>query len=144
LGHDGEGHYFEFDYPGDWDRDKCIEFRWQLCEETSGMVFCRCGVWLDENREGEVFSVQCNDCGQKYLFCKECTPVDEWGGCDCGGEASHSANDVYWKYVEMAGEDACAHAVINYFDRNVTVEFLLEHIDADDLDEFLHDNVATN
>lgn len=40
LEHDGEHHYFEFDYPGDWDTEKRIDFRWELCTKTSGMVFC--------------------------------------------------------------------------------------------------------
>ena len=43
--------------------------------------------------------------------------------------------------MEMAGEEACAHAVINYFDRNTAAEVLLEHIAAEDLEEFLHDNL---
>ena len=57
LEYDGEHHYFEFDYPGDWGREKCIEFRWELCLKTSGSVFCRCGLWLDENHEGEVLTM---------------------------------------------------------------------------------------
>jgi hypothetical protein len=144
LKDDGEHHYFEFDCPDDWDKEKRIEFRWQLCEKTSGAVFCRCGLWLDEDHDGEVLGVQCEDCGRKYLFCKECAPVDDWGGCDCGAESSHSAKDVYWKYVELAGEEACADAVVDFFDRNTAAEILVEHMDAHDLEEFLHDNVTTN
>jgi len=55
-----------------------------------------------------------------------------------------SAKDVYWKYVELAGEEACADAVINYFDWNTAAELLVGHMDAEDLDEFLHHNVTTN
>ena len=52
-----------------------------------------------------------------------------------------TAEEVYWSYVAMAGEDACAYAVLNYLDGSIVVEILLKHIDAEDLDDFLHDNV---
>lgn len=51
-----------------------------------------------------------------------------------------SAEDVYWEYVEKVGEERCADAVLNYLDRSMVVEILLERIYAPDLDEYLHDN----
>ena len=53
-----------------------------------------------------------------------------------------TAEDVYWKYVERVGHEACADRVVDYFDRETIAELLLEHLDPDDLDEFLHDNLA--
>ena len=53
-----------------------------------------------------------------------------------------TAEEVYWSYVAIAGEEACAYAVLNYLDESMVVEILLEHIDAEDLDECLHDNVS--
>lgn len=53
-----------------------------------------------------------------------------------------TADDVYRAYVDMAGEDACADAVLNYLHWSTVVEILLEHIDAEDLDEYLEDNVS--
>jgi hypothetical protein len=55
-----------------------------------------------------------------------------------------SAEDVYWEYVEKVGEEACADAVLNYLDYSAVVEILLERIDADDSDEFLHDNLIAD
>lgn len=52
-----------------------------------------------------------------------------------------SAEDVYWEYVEKVGEEGCANAVVDYIDPSAVVEILLERIDADDLDEYLHDNL---
>ncbi len=52
-----------------------------------------------------------------------------------------SAEDVYWEYVEKVGEEACEDAVLNYLDPSIVVEIVLERIDADDLDEYLSDNV---
>jgi hypothetical protein len=51
------------------------------------------------------------------------------------------AEDVYWKYVQKAGEEAANDAVLSYFDSSAVVEILLERIDADELDEYLSDNL---
>ena len=53
-----------------------------------------------------------------------------------------TAEDVYRAYVDMAGEEACADAVLNYLDWSTVVEILLSQIDAEELDDFLHDNVS--
>lgn len=84
LEHDGEHHYFEFEVPDYWDKEKRIEFRWELCKRTSGLVFCRCGLWLDEGYGGEAYSLRCKGCGREYLFCMACQPIDDWDGCECG------------------------------------------------------------
>jgi hypothetical protein len=52
-----------------------------------------------------------------------------------------SAEDVYWEYVEKVGEKDCEDAVLNYLDPSIVVEILLGRIDADELDEYLSDNV---
>jgi hypothetical protein len=84
LEHDGDHHYFEFDFPDDWDTAKRISLKWDLAKKTSGLVFCRCGLWLDENYIGDVLRTQCKDCGREYRFCMACAAVEEWEGCDCG------------------------------------------------------------
>ena len=66
------------------------------------------------------------------------------GGAMKVKESERSARDVYWEYVEKAGEEACSHAVLHYLDESAVVEILLERIDADDLEEYLHDNVTTS
>jgi hypothetical protein len=77
-------HYFEFDFPDDWEKAQRIEFRWDLCKRTSGTVICRCGLWLDDDYLGEAILARCDDCGREFLFCTSCNPIEEWGGCDCG------------------------------------------------------------
>lgn len=58
------------------------------------------------------------------------------------GEPERSAEDVYWEYVEKAGEEACEDAVFNYHDRSTVVEILLASgcIDAGRLEDFFCDN----
>ena len=76
-------HFFEFSVPGDWETQRRIEFNWELANKTSGMVFCRCERWLDEDATGQAGTLICRSCGQEYLFCQECDSVEEWSGCDC-------------------------------------------------------------
>jgi hypothetical protein len=68
--------------------------------------------------------------------------VRQWCSKQRNGDSKRGADEVYWEYVDKAGEEACAHAVIAYFDRAAVVEILLEHINAEELDEFLCDNVS--
>jgi len=104
MEHDGESHYFEFDFPEDWEQAKRIEFRWELCRKTSGMVICRCGLWLDEDYDASFLVTQCSDCGREYLFCKECAPLEAWGGCDCiVGMTVGEFRDLLDKYIEEDG-----------------------------------------
>ena len=70
--------------------------------------------------------------------------VRQWHAKQRKHGSKRSAEDVYWKFVEKAGEETCADAVINYFDRNTAVEVLLERIDADSLEEFLHDSLIAD
>ncbi len=74
-------HYFDFEIPDEWSLDRKIDFRWELCERTSGQVYCRCGLWLDEDRTGTVHRFVCIECGSEYLFCRECDAFDHWVGC---------------------------------------------------------------
>lgn len=84
LEFDGEHHYFEFHVPDDWETARKIEFRWKLAHMTSGVVFCRCERWLDEEATGQCHKFTCRSCGRDYLICRECDALEEWGGCDCG------------------------------------------------------------
>lgn len=80
----------------------------------------------------------CPDCGvsigQQH---REHCDADKYTPDQQNNEPERSAADVYWEYVEKIGEDACDHAVLHYFDQSIVVEILLEHIDADSLDDFL-------
>lgn len=86
LEHDGKHHFFDFDVPENWKLEQRIEFRWELAHKTHGLVFCRCGEWLDENKEGQVGKLTCKDCGREYLFCEKCDAFEMWPGCDCRGD----------------------------------------------------------
>lgn len=55
-----------------------------------------------------------------------------------------TAEDVFWDYADRFGEEACEDAVLAYFGREAAAELLLVHIDPSCLEEFLHDNVATD
>lgn len=55
-------------------------------------------------------------------------------------ESSRSAKEVYWEYVEKAGEKGCEDAVLAHLGQDTVVEFMLERIDAEALEEFLRDN----
>ena len=57
-------------------------------------------------------------------------------------EPKRSSEDVYREWLEKAGEKACVDAVINYWHATVIAEILLQHTNADDLDEFLRDNLT--
>ena len=83
IEHDDEGHYFEFTFPSCWDKKKRIKFNWELAHRTGGMIFCRCGEWLDTTKEGQVDKFTCHDCGREYCFCQKCDAFDKWRGCDC-------------------------------------------------------------
>ncbi|MBR9802623.1 hypothetical protein GYB59_13480 [bacterium] len=57
-------------------------------------------------------------------------------------QAARTAEDVYWDYVEKYGLEATQHAVVGYFESETVVELLLDQIDGESLDDFLHDNLA--
>ena len=80
---DEEHHFFEFNFPGDWDMQRRIEFNWDLANKALGRIFCRCERWLDEDATGQVHKWICRSCGKEYFFCQECDAFDEWSGCDC-------------------------------------------------------------
>lgn len=84
LESDGENHFFEFSIPGNWDIQRRIEFKWELANRTSGMIFCRCENWLDEDAVGQVGKLSCRSCGTEYLFCQDCDAMDKFPGCNCG------------------------------------------------------------
>lgn len=81
---DGDNHFFEFDFPEDWDTRRRIDFKWELAHITHGFIFCRCERWLDEKATGQCHKFTCRSCGREYLFCQDCDAFDEWKGCDCG------------------------------------------------------------
>ena len=65
------------------------------------MVICRWSRLADgcEADVLDVLTAQCTKCGREHLFCKQCRPMDEWGGCDCRtgitvGEFRHLLNEI--------------------------------------------------
>lgn len=67
----------------------------------------------------------------------------------CGTQAfiyrrEQKSVDVYNAYVEVVGQEACDRAVLALLDDCAVVRTMLEYIDADELDDFLHDNVLSN
>lgn len=120
-----------------------------------------CGVAVAQPHECDI--ERCSGCEGQRITC-DCEPHDPMASARTGewpsvqipnapgaeGEASEApplqvprtAEDVYWDYIKTYGHEAAEYAVIEYFDRGIVVELLLEHIDADALDEFLHDNLA--
>lgn len=83
---DGDNHFFEFEFPEDWDTQRRIDFKWELAHMTHGLIFCRCERWLDENATGQCHKFTCRSCGREYLICQDCDAFDEWEGCDCDGK----------------------------------------------------------
>ena len=81
MDHDGEAHFFEFTYPEDWSKQKKIDFRWEVGKRTSGMVMCRCGLWLDEDHEGRAMRLDCRYCGNSVLLCENCLDMGLFDGC---------------------------------------------------------------
>jgi hypothetical protein len=57
-------------------------------------------------------------------------------------EPEPSAEDVYWEYAKIIGEEACEDAVFNYHDPSTVVEILLASgcIDAERLEVFFREN----
>ncbi len=60
---------------------------------------------------------------------------------DCIDEWPKPSWPVYRKYVGKVGEETCDEVILGYFDRHHVVDILLDHIDADALEEFLQDNL---
>lgn len=57
-------------------------------------------------------------------------------------ETKRSAEDVYLEYAEKVGEEACDDAVLDFFDPSGVVQILLDTVDADELEEFLYENLV--
>jgi hypothetical protein len=83
LEHDGEGYYFKFTIPSEWELEKKIDFNWQIANKIEGMVLCRCERWLNVVSYGLVYRHTCKDCGREYMFCTDCNAIDHWEGSYC-------------------------------------------------------------
>jgi hypothetical protein len=57
------------------------------------------------------------------------------------GDPNPSAREVYLEYVKKAGEEACDELVVEYYDPHFVADILLEHMDADELEEYLKMNL---
>lgn len=60
------------------------------------------------------------------------------------GELPRIAEDVFWQHVEQVGQEACEEAVLAYFDRSTVTKILMEHIDAEDLEEYFNINLLSD
>ena len=86
LKSDGEHHFFEYRYPEGWSFEQKIEFHWELAQNCTGLMYCRCGQCLKEcSVNAMVFT--CRMCGREFIFCRSCDAFERWAGCDCQGES---------------------------------------------------------
>jgi hypothetical protein len=74
-------------------------------------------------------------------YAQAVSELRRWHTGQKAGESERSARDVYCEYVEKAGEEAGAYAVLHCLDESAVVEILLDRINADELEDYLHDNV---
>jgi len=74
---------------------------------------------------------------------KKAEPLNEVDGAETDrARQVPTAEDVYWKYVAIAGQEACDDAVIAYLQTDTLVELVLENSTPECVEEFLNDNLV--
>jgi hypothetical protein len=82
-------------------------------------------------------------CDDGDISPKKAEPLNEVEGAETDTMRQvPTAEDVYWKYVAIAGQEACDDAVIAYLQTDTLVELVLENSTPECVEEFLNDNLV--